>query len=709
MTKSGRFIIVSILTVLLFSSYSAIADSKAWEIADTLRKSFVPENLARTAWKMHDFLKNGYPDAAKAFLGAAESFEGDFQAPRETPGDGEDGLGVFLPVPGNERDDSPSSPNAVFNAVMGRARAVSPGFEGTVDGVDLYGAFERMCVTHYRGETIPRMFSVEPFDPWDAMKPSSPKKSIEPFNPAWFSLAKGFPDRVKAVKTGGPHTFADLTKYVHDRFPEAIARDIAMGNRKIEFHFFPAEVSFEFLKGRGYTKFWKIGTVSGLSHRGLYLAARADGSDPIYVANHIFGYERLLHVMLTLKLAAPSDRVIPPDSVHLWTCRGYDSGRTEALYTESLADIEVLPPTVIINYQNSILRDLLNRKRAREIYSAWISDYGRPPLTALASRARAEGFGILARVFEMAARRIKGLSPSELFNSGPASAEIRRVHALLKACSTRLNHPFLASTAAVPASAARWFDPDLRVGRTVSDGVLNRSYFSYAGPDGMRVDAVVFRCVWGGDCIEALGKVLASKMKAPTGMAAVSKGTVKITKSDASAPMPGFPGWTVLHLGTAGSAVASHGAGSVHVPSAIYDWDLTRVDRKLHNVLLDVSERRADSRCGEGPGRVLTGASLLRVWSPLVEDMDFLAMMHRRKFTTVEVEVAALHRFFEGFARKNPHISLRLGAMMMITDLLGSDITLEQHGAANVALETAAFTTGFDMVAEYLGMTDLLE
>jgi hypothetical protein len=218
-----------------------------------------------------------------------------------------------------------------------------------------------------------------------------------------------------------------------------------------------------------------------------------------------------------------------------------------------------------------------------------------------------------------------------------------------------------------------FLDSQYRYGKTVSDGILNRSSFKYITGQGIIKTALVFRCVWGGDNIRALGTVLYNKMK---------KGGVK----------------NFIHLGTAGSFDPEFGAGTVHVPKAIFDTDNKRVDINYKNFLNDFIIRK-----GVVPG-VKTDSRLVRVWSPLVEDEDFINLMVKNNYTTVEVEIAAIHRLFESLKP-----NLKIGEMVMITDLLGSDITLEQHGASNISLEQKAFRKGFEYIVHYLDIADIVE
>ncbi|PKK90327.1 MAG: hypothetical protein CVV64_10190 [Candidatus Wallbacteria bacterium HGW-Wallbacteria-1] len=670
---------------------------------DFFNESFSVENPIRVARKFQQyFIGKGETGAALIFERVHERLSGQTFVSSK---------GSFLTGKGSAGYDQF---NDVYNLVMRTARQIQPRTDELLSRFELEKLFRKLNFTQYVSTIIPRLYHLEKMDidNLSVSEGAGTSLTADSLQKQDFSVATGYPERVKSVVAGKRHTFSDFDQYLFDRFPKALVKELTESGRVIEFHFFPANLSFNFLRSRGYSEFYKIGTISGLSHKGLYIAARDGGRDPIYVANHIFGVERLWHVMLNLRLCRINGKGVRGSQIRVATTPAYSPEMTRKYYDSALSDIMELPETLIINYQNSILKALVQRKRAREFFSYLKGRYGSNPFAGFIRdlrkeaedsvplscsangcdefHARRESLRIVAKVLEnhfaeLVAAKLTPtsldaavLSENDVFRSEVISSSLCRTWDYISATSAFLkNSPLLDELAAFPEKNGvnLWFEKDFRFGRTVWDGVLNRTLFTYLDSEGISHDAVIFRCVWGGDSIDALGRVLASRMK-------------------------GNGKYRIVHLGTAGSATESFGVGSVHVPDRILDWNFERVDRRLANDILPLVMKR-------GPlSGVLAGAGLVRVWSPLVESMDFLARMKQDKLTTVEVEVAALHRVFEEESEKG--LNVKFSSMMIITDLLGSDITLEQHGTTNVDLEMAGFRKAFEYLVNYLDISDVM-
>ncbi len=655
--------------------------------AGRLKEAFWEENRLRTAEKLADFhAARGEPGVSHVWKRVAEVLA---SAPPRLAIPPEDDRGLSEEV----LEESLIQPLLRLARAVGATPAQLERTAGTIRLLTKFGSGQ---TTYFRLFDLYRVEAVS-------------GQASGTFRPT-----EGFPQRVEAVAPGRPHTLNNLDRYLFDRVPRPVLADLLSSGRRIEFHVCSKWISFSWLRERGYTEFFRISTISGMSHRDLYLVSRPGGSDAMYVANHILGEERLWHVLLMFRLVCLDGRFLPASQVLVVRHSAFDFRRNLALFRNSLAAEADLPARVIINYQNSLLGELLQRKRAALRFAAWARCIGGNPWTTLAPwlrRAARQETPTRRQVLEFCASRVEALQPMlgcaadrngdrevrspttgrmcpksqdgavlegdprAVFRSRAGSDAVTAIHRLLTSGKAQQRIPALAALSAptlVPPEQRPFLAPDCRIGSITVDHVLDRATLRFIDGRGKPASVIIFRCVWGGDNVEALAQALAERL------------------ATATDPL-------ILHLGTGGSLDSRFGAGTVHFPQQILDIDGRRVDRPGSNLLRGMALRR-DSR-----SRLFqTDATLIRVWSPLVETVAFWKRMLRRGITTIEVEVAAFHRALRRFLPQ-----ARTGTMLMMTDLLGSDLTLEQHGTGNIDLERRAFRAGFDLVREAMDIADL--
>ncbi len=492
-------------------------------------------------------------------------------------------------------------------------------------------------------------------------------------------VVKGFDPSVARFDPDAPHSMHNRDRYIETRVWDGVVEDALDNRRVVEFHQTSKDESFASLARRGFTEVSRIHVPKSDQFNQLFLARSPDTGEIRYLLTEISGSDRIFHMQMLWRLAIGSDR---PDRCRLAEVsgRGLSSEQVEThlhpvrgeveiyrKYSRALLASNRVPDTVVVGFVNGMRKELIGRHRAAEKFGRLLR-MGPDPVQTLKRKIerRADRLpGPAARAYRNAASALDGVFLPEILSGADRRSVFKRqaqVDAVLE---------LEAKLAAVAAAHVRvteltslFQDGELKTGssdrlqRPQQGEFLDQAMFSYKNASGQVKHLLVTRMPYG-DLAHTLGKAI------------VDRDIRQVTV-----------------VGTCGGLGEGLAVGDQMLP--------TRYDGRLHpNDLIRAAVKRdGAARFEEHPF-----AKTATVRSPLVETEAVVKALTAAGYDSVEME--AKH-FAEALAGQ----SVRLSVLHIVSDLPGTDQTLESH--VDDRGVTASFHAFADRLVEHLGIEELV-
>lgn len=183
-------------------------------------------------------------------------------------------------------------------------------------------------------------------------------------------VRRGFRKIVQDLDPKQSHSL-DYKKYIHDRIPRFVIKDIITNKMSIELHKSSLSRSFKSFYDRGYKYVFRIETPEGESKE-LYLVMNAKGKY-FYCLLKILGEDKLTHLEAHIKLAGYGNKCIDSDQLTIYDFK-------TNYYRKFNQEIDKFfgkkaPDILILDGKNALHRSLLRRvqnqkrfEKIKEIY-----------------------------------------------------------------------------------------------------------------------------------------------------------------------------------------------------------------------------------------------------------------------------------------------------------------------------------------------------
>lgn len=487
--------------------------------------------------------------------------------------------------------------------------------------------------------------------------------------PPKLAVTTGFDPAIDGLRFDEDHSINDLQHYVDQRFGRFALEDLIHNGRTIELHHGARDETMASLVERGFDRFVRVRTPEAIVHNELYLVQNRSTGETRYVLTEIWGGTRLGHMQKLLKAAVVAGVDAPlrldPRNVELHT---EPLRRPEEIYrrtSRALLASGTVPASVVVGFKASILKELGRRaaqaKQLEFVQAALGNDPARV-LRARADDAGADGAPLRALLVSLGdTLAVLGEKPSEVFRFSARLSALQHVEHALAAMVKE--HPESGALIDDIASAHGFkVVVSGRVADRIPEGTfIDQTVVTYIDEGGARRNLLLTRNPYG-EIAHELGRVL------------VDNGVDN-----------------VFVFGTAGGLQPGDALGDLHAP--------TQVDKPGGRLQFDnVALQIATSMPALLRSPMRTGGRVANVASPVDETLREVERLSRSGADIVEMELSHLAAALQG-------TDVRLSAVYLVSDLPGTDKTIEKQG--HLELEQS-LQKAVDVLIEGLGMRSVV-